>query len=58
MKKLAISVLLVSLLAACASEKPKEPVAEAKASSGCPKRPRLQHRQTCCCLLLRWQLIP
>lgn len=29
-KKLLISVLLVNLLAACASEKPKEPVAEAK----------------------------
>ena len=29
MKKLLISVLLVNLLAACASEKPKEPVAEA-----------------------------
>jgi peptidoglycan-associated lipoprotein len=30
MKKLVISILLVNLLAACASEKPKEPVAEAK----------------------------
>ena len=30
MKKLAISVLLTSLLAACASDKPKEVVAEAK----------------------------
>src|SRR5271169_1082189 len=30
MKKLSISILLVSLLAACASEKPKEPVVEAK----------------------------
>jgi peptidoglycan-associated lipoprotein len=30
MKKLMISVLLVNLLAACASNKPKEPVAEAK----------------------------
>lgn len=33
MKKIAISVLLASLLAACASEKPKEPVAEAKSAS-------------------------
>ena len=32
MKKLLISVLLVNLLAACASQKPKEPVAEAKAA--------------------------
>ena len=30
MKKISISVLLLSLLAACASEKPKEPVVEAK----------------------------
>jgi peptidoglycan-associated lipoprotein len=30
MKKLVISILLVNLLAACASEKPKEPEAEAK----------------------------
>jgi peptidoglycan-associated lipoprotein len=30
MKKLVISILLVNLLAACASEKPKEPMAEAK----------------------------
>lgn len=30
MKKIIISVLLVNLLAACASQKPKEPVAEAK----------------------------
>src|SRR5487761_2572828 len=30
MKKLVISILLVNLLAACASEKPKEPVAETK----------------------------
>jgi len=30
MKKLVISILLVNLLAACASEKPKEPVVEAK----------------------------
>jgi peptidoglycan-associated lipoprotein len=30
MKKLIISVLLLNLLAACASDKPKEPVAEAK----------------------------
>jgi len=32
MKKLVISLLLVNLLAACASQKPKEPVAEAKAA--------------------------
>jgi peptidoglycan-associated lipoprotein len=32
MKKLVISVLLTSLLAACASEKAKEPVAEAKSA--------------------------
>lgn len=32
MKKLVISVLLVNLLAACASEKAKEPVAEMKAA--------------------------
>ncbi len=33
MKKLVISVVLVSLLAACASEKPKEPVAPPKAAA-------------------------
>jgi peptidoglycan-associated lipoprotein len=32
MKKIVISVLLVSLLVACASEKPKEPMAEAKSA--------------------------
>jgi len=32
MKKLLISVLLVNLLAACASQKPKEPVVEPKAA--------------------------